>query len=80
MLFKITNSLFLKSIVTKPCGGKFGAPSPSPEPNTLKINAESHKVPPPLSANQKNSPALPGIFLFLFISRFLFKSLGKFSE
>jgi hypothetical protein len=34
------------------------------EPKTLKISAESGKVPSPsLSANQMNGPALPGIFV-----------------
>ena len=43
------NRLNLTAIVTKSCGGKFGAPSPSPESSILKINADSDKVPSPLS-------------------------------
>jgi hypothetical protein len=44
-----SGKLYLTLIVTKSCGGKFGAPSRPFEPNTLKINAESDKVPSPLS-------------------------------
>jgi hypothetical protein len=33
--------LFLSPIVTKPCGGKFGAPTQPAEPNILKISAET---------------------------------------
>jgi hypothetical protein len=38
---------------TNSCSGKFGAPTQPAEPNTLKINAESNKVPSPLSSPLK---------------------------
>jgi hypothetical protein len=52
--------IYLQTNIANSCGGKFGAPALSPESNTMKINAESDKVPSPLSP-QKFSNCPQGV-------------------
>jgi hypothetical protein len=40
-------SVYLTTNIANSCGGKFGAPTIRTEPNLLKINAESARVPSP---------------------------------